>query len=492
MKRKALSADFYTQRERLNGMVFTLSLGQDCRVQPVSYGDHTYPKDDIIYYGLHLEPPVPLESMLGATLHVFYSGQNPVSTGSFNIALLETLPEKDDIVDLENTFCYVVEYTHSLRLTEDQKSVSIIHFTVNNVQLSKRNSTPHLELLPDMDSFFYETFGEDRFVAQPFYPADPAVMDALKRVNARDVPQRTPFWFKLRGEVTGTKAYKACGFYPDSSEFDEKALRRMRFGRVREDFICAVYMDQRPHVKVEMVGCCPVPDKKGWGASPDGIVHDETMTWDLVPDHVRAEYEKDTHVDICRGVLEIKGSQGNCNMQAYYYPQLYLEMMSVGAVWTDLVRYSEQRVSDNGTWSTLRECRVYRVYRHRKTETKLINLVNTYLRTPFGSRLQLFKEERYERFRTYLKECSSSAEYAKLEVSEPLFEQYQQYVEDAQKTAPEEPEMKRPAILRNMSDRQLEIFRMAERNEKPTQEFVVSCLKQIKSLAELVEYKISE
>lgn len=504
MKRKALKRS--VARERSSNMVFTLGYLRDAKneeritLSPVFFGDTRYPTDDIAHCGLFLDPPLSLDHLSEATLDVFYAGKDPIGRGHIKIAL-GGKADTYECVELQETFFYHVFKTHTLQLTIDQKSVACIEITLQNAQLMAMDNTPLLALVQDVTHWFTVNFG-DRFIGQPYYPANPAVMEALaglpEGIRSQDVPQRTPYWFKLRGIVTGSKAYKLCGFFPTNRAFTRDDLKRMRFGRLKEDYVCGVYLQNTPqNVKVQALGLVPYTERPGWGASPDGLIIDDEMTWDHpdIPEWTRADYENHPNVDITRGALEIKCSQANCLMRDYYYPQVYLEMMSLGAAWADVVRYNEYKMSDgNGTWSTKRECRIYRVYRHKPTEDQILECIITSLNTPENRRKALWKTKAFVSLRNYLEDLAANLRYRKVPASEELYNSYHSYFElptiEESMIEDESPQHHdKRTRLNDVEERQLDIFRLYEREDAPSKEFVGLLIDQVKDLLGMLEDK---
>lgn len=497
-RKKRVSLKRCVVRERLCDMVFTLEYLKEgsqkrCVLSPAFFGDTRYPTDDIAHCGLFLDPPLSWAQLEGSTLDVYYAGKDPIGRGRVQLVLFSSDSRAEDVA-LEDKFVYRLFKTHSLRMTLTQKEVSCVEFTLHNTQLMAMDNTPLLDIVHDIGPWFAEHF-QGRFVEQPYYPADPAVMQALSSVSSQDVPQRTPYWFMLRGLVTGSKAYKYCGFFQNQSGFDAAALKRMRMGRLAEDFACGNYLlNTPPHIKIHAVGLVPYAERPGWGASPDGLIVDEKMTWDDVPEYTRSAYN-DKRIDITRGALEIKCSQANCLMRDYYYPQVYLEMMALGVVWADVVRYSETRgTNGSGVWSTKRECRVYRIYRHKPTEDRIVDCIITALNTNTSNKQPLYNTRAFVSLRNYLKDLASRASYKKIPVSEELHQSYMLYfvlppLPSIEHSA--DKKTKTTTLANDIEERQLEIFRLYEREDKnkTSREFVSHIISQIKDLLQMLEEK---
>ena len=84
---------------------------------PVSYGSRVYPKDDEIFYGIRLDPPISIEHGRKSTLKLHYSGKDPFGTGSIYVQLYK------DIAHRETYIFGGVSYdpfdTHYVRMNKD-------------------------------------------------------------------------------------------------------------------------------------------------------------------------------------------------------------------------------------------------------------------------------------------------------------------------------------------------------------------------------------
>ena len=287
--------------------------------------------------------------------------------------------------------------------------------------------------------FLSDLFG-DRYVGLEFFPPDITVMSEFgsdsKGIRPEKVPQKTPLWFKLRGQVSGSKAYTLLGFYvpePGSKEaqgwsidgpkeFNRWSKLNMRFGTLHEDYMIIAYLLAPGHElrRFFEVGWCQAPVEKGyspnWGASPDGLLENPDMRWELIPEDIRKYYKKGDW-NITRGVAEFKASRSNCKMQPYYYPQLYMEMIATDTLWADLVRYSETReMEPNGSWHMVRTCRIFRVYRHKPTEELIVSLLKQSLANKTNL-IELVQTQPYQDIRSYFVQLAESAEYREIDVS---------------------------------------------------------------------------
>lgn len=201
------------------------------------------------------------------------------------------------------------------------------------------------------------------------------------RIDPRKIPQRTPLWFKLRGDVSGSKAYSFLGWFFSNSPGVFNAFQKsaMRLGTFSEDLIVLIYCSEFPDRIFEEVGWCPaIGYPVGWGASPDGLVMDPQMSWDQVPPALRKHYEKGEIPlrEISYGACEFKTSRTKLGAEGYFLAQIYMEMIALQVVWCDLVRYRPAREwnADEGRWMYNDMAHVYRVFRDPAMESRLLPL----------------------------------------------------------------------------------------------------------------------
>jgi hypothetical protein len=293
----------------------------------------------------------------------------------------------------------VLEYeafdTHAVQLVQGSEHqphhIQRFYLGVDNNAVEPDPATGQLMLLQpsvSMRAFLSEATGA-RFHGLSWFPpdVDPAQY-GCKRFDTRIVPQRSPLWFKLRGDVSGSKAYVLLGFWvptraedptynffapaPTPSVFAQSA---MRLGALMEDRHVLMYLGAFPERHLYEVGWCPAGAgyPVGWGASPDARVVDNavTMGWDdpQIPAHIRAQWEQQHEKGIIiepptHGACEFKTSRSKTDMEAYFYAQIYMEMIALRVVWCDLVRYNCYQ----------ERAHVYRIWRDRDVETRLVAL----------------------------------------------------------------------------------------------------------------------
>lgn len=238
-----------------------------------------------------------------------------------------------------------------------------------------------------------------------FFPWDVNPEEQRIKVDSRRIAQCTPQW--VRGEVTGTKAYNLIGFWVPTERqdpnwtldgdrvFDAKSLENMQFGKDNEDLAVMLYI-QHTGNKVRNVGSyrAPHPYPSNWTASPDGIVNGG------------------------QGVLEIKSSQKSLDMEPYFVPQVYMEMLCTSTQWTHVVRFCPPRA------------RIYTVHRDPDLEARLLVLIKRGIENKDRLQRLVHTDQAYIDMRAELRRLAKSLPYEEVEASEPtrmLFEAYRTY-----------------------------------------------------------------
>lgn len=287
----------------------------------------------------------------------------------------------------------------------------------------------------DMKSVFlnsvFATTDANRVVFLKWFPPDIDPNMYGIKLDPREVPQRCPLWFKLRGEVSGSKAYVLVGYFADRKDQPLNAFAKsaMRLGTLSEDLILISYLHAYPKRIYYEVGWVPIEHKKSWGASPDGIIVDPDMSWDKLPSDIASNWKRDGGIDITHGACEFKTSRTKLGMEAYFYPQLYMEMIALNVVWADLIRCRPERVYDQITkeWTYKDVAHVYRIYRHKPTEDLLMNL---WARSQANmSKLkEIIQEEAYVRIRMYFDKLAAELEPVRvIEMTPETQHVYSQY-----------------------------------------------------------------
>lgn len=276
-----------------------------------------------------------------------------------------------------------------------------------------------------------------------FFPYDVDPTKYGLKLNTTQIIQKTPIWFKVRGEVSGTKAYQLLGFWvPTEKEdpawtldgdhvFSEQSKANMRFGSESEDKGLLTYaLNSKNISKIQLAGWCNAPPSAGlptgWGASPDGLVCEPSHTWSEIPESIRKFYEDSLSVsplasgsernkfDPTLGVLEIKSSPTKLSFEPYFFPQVYMEMIATHRIWCDLVRYTPTKI------------RVYRIYRHKPTEDTLISLWKN-ARKRVDNLRKTIQEEPYVKMRNYFKELAKSLTFTEIPTNRTEIKAYEEY-----------------------------------------------------------------
>jgi hypothetical protein len=318
--------------------------------------------------------------------------------------------------------------TYNARVTEKGEIMSLF-FTIENNKTDAKDTQNELMLMLHIDCRTHilpECIpnGRERFHALHWFPPDVDVL-AAPNVDPRSIPQRTRPWHLIRptADLSGSSSPKFLGYFVPSRKekptwsiknaagagaittFTIEEKCRMRLGTIMEESALIIYMHMNPHVIFHEVGWCSaaVVNEPKWGASPDGFLVRPNMTWDLISPDIRSHYEGNPKINIQHGVLEIKTSQYKTSMEPYYIPQMYLEMMVLGAVWGDLIRYRPMRSkSADGKWTIHDQACIYRVERHLPTEEMMITLWK-YAYTNSDRLQDIVNESEFVQMRIFLK-----------------------------------------------------------------------------------------
>lgn len=260
-----------------------------------------------------------------------------------------------ELVLLKGELEYKCFPTHQLHLSSDGMHVACLHVRLLNTTVSV-GGLYDLMVEPHAPPYIGE-----RFHCLDWFPPDVEPAYWGLRVNPRMIPQRTPLWFRFRSGISGTKAYKLIGYYlgpepkpgayysiDDEGTFTELQRTRMRLGSLSEHATALLYLCAYPKRELHEVGWCsaaPHGYPSDWGASPDASVFD--------PESPHDQW----------GACEFKTSTKKNDMEPYFIPQLYMEMIALNVQWADLLRY----VPDGTT-------HVYRLNRDASTEQMLLRL----------------------------------------------------------------------------------------------------------------------
>lgn len=385
---------------------------------------------------IHFRPPLVAAEAAAVSLSIQYQGSKHVETPviwsqSPLLPLDQGVPLQLRAGELEY-LCYPSYNAH----IKDGKIVSIYVSIINATTITTGSYDLTLQIhINTRLQFIRQHLGEKgRFLA--WFPPDVDPAQWGLRVDPRSIPQRTPLWFKFRGDVSGSKAYSLLGWFCESKPMTAFQKSAMRLGTLSEDVIVLMYCHTFPDRVYEEVGWCQAPGHPiGWGASPDGVIHDPKMNWDRVPAEVAKHYGggggSNNGIDICRGACEFKTSRTKLVVEPYFLAQVYMEMIALQVVWCDLVRYRPMgRQWDQGQWHYKDEAHVYRIFRFPDVEARLIPLWKR-AHTNQHAIKQLAQEEAYVCMRADLEQLArNQVPYQVIQVGpelEPLLQAYQTY-----------------------------------------------------------------
>lgn len=338
---------------------------------PVDDGETDYAE-----YAVHFRPPVARSRASSVHVAVSYRGSARVASRELfgRFVCPEEKAERVTVGELE----YLSYETHQVRIeaAEEEPLVCSLYLRIENATCGP---DPRYDLLlrgaVDVGLRVLPALVGDSLRGLSWFPPDVDPAQWGLRIDPRTIPQRTALWFALRGRLSGSKAYKALGFFlpreatslDASGSFTAAARMRMRTGTHAEPEAVLMYSLAYPQRTLEELGWCPAsaPYPVSWGASPDMGAKDPHAE---PPAEIRAQWPD---ADFTRGVLEIKTSTTKLSMEDYFYPQVYMEMIALGAYWADVVRFRPERPRGQPAQDTIH---VYRVWRDRAMEERLVGL----------------------------------------------------------------------------------------------------------------------
>jgi len=362
----------------------------------------------------------------------------------------------DDILNLKrfDTWCkdrstrfYKFTETHQVFYEESLhgRLFKGFSFSIQNCHVDDKIDGPVWNVVVDMSKYINKA-APDQFVG---LESTPIRSDYGVGIEPRHRAQGEPFWEQYRkGKITkslgvyrytpideyknakwyernrvgGSGAYKWAGKEFASKGDDGRWKIRnippdkpiegncaMRMGSLYEESVMLTYlMNTQAHTKVSEYGwndfASDVGHEKYYGASPDGIITDPSMTIDIVPAR-RLQTWKDAGVipgdidNFDSGLLEIKCSRRNDNMMDYYRIQCIWGMMIFDVYWAHLVKFQV-----DGT------CRVYTMYRDFVHEEKLKNLIRD-TRERVGKGIDYFTAIRHNSNKEFIKSMWGSARW---------------------------------------------------------------------------------
>jgi len=389
---------------------------------------NTKPGGESIDYVVHFRPFLARKTASETRMEILYNKKH-----LFNLPVVaDGDGDPHQLTIWKNQLEYELYETHQLKIDAEKDLVEAMFVSIDDtpklVVNMKQTCIPRIVGLPE------------RAIFLNWFPPniDPAQYGL--KIDTREIPQKSALWFKLRGEVSGTKAYALLGFFVPSKQadkdysftkpavFSEESKNNMRLGNASEEYIIICYLHVFPDRNFYEVGWCPLPAGYpcNWGASPDGIVSDPAMTWAKInaalaadKDDVYTEAEMKKY-DITKGACEFKTSRMKTCMEPYFIAQVYMEMMALNVVWCDLVRYRPDE-----------EARVYRIYRSKKMEARMLKLWKYAYQN--HQRLQdVVMEPDFVAIRASLKEMAAASQpykVVRINADNALLEKFQNYTE---------------------------------------------------------------
>jgi len=289
----------------------------------------------------------------------------------FMLGLDLSQQQRAEAVDFVATTCYSVVVDKSNKNSLRMKD---IYFVLEDVNLESTGA-PRWRVCADASDVLSTTSDiAGRWTPlKPTHP-DPTV-DPGVPIEFR--PQRTPawFWFRSRcehseifkGKLSASTAWKFLGgkghkAYLDDKEF--KGNHMTRYGRMAEPYIALATLIAYPTYTIQECGSYPHATISDMAGAPDGIIIDNSRSFDTLPSWYKKLITEDPtvkhdEIDWTKGVFEAKNmlfmdkaKKGPILKDEYLF-QLYIQMMCTGTYWGELYRHC------NAT----HECRMFRVYR---------------------------------------------------------------------------------------------------------------------------------
>ena len=346
-------------------------------------------------YVLFFRPPLSKERAQQVHVKATYQGRVRVRTTElFGQYVWPSDQKETRLVFRKFELEYACFATHQVRVETEQQGDEIVcamyaRFINATVAVDPRYDL-HIRVDAVVDELPVRTL--------PWFPPDLDPGHWGLRIDSRSIPQRTALWFKLRGENSGSKAYKLLGFFADSSKTRPGQTQAMRLGTLSEAEAALMYSVRFPALELHEVGWCAMEDRPGWGASPDMLCLDPaTQTW---------------------SVLEMKTSAVKLSMEAYFYPQLYMEMMATQTQTAHVLRFRPRRYEPDIVED---EMHIYTVQRDAALEKMLLELwvyalgheheANLYSRPEFRSARALLEERARAQTQAPTHELQASSKY---------------------------------------------------------------------------------
>jgi hypothetical protein len=277
----------------------------------------------------------------------------------------------------------------------------------------------------------------------------------------------------------------------------------VRKGRLAEDKIVITYLSHYTQSIFSECGYYHHPaNPTEWGASPDGIIHDPTVTKeDLFKNAPTLKKDFDvSKFDICHGVAEFKATSWECEFKPYFIAQCMWEMQSVNVLWCDIVRYSSGKWKRNPQTgkSTLsgQKSRVFRLYRRKKADALLQSCVKRAMacraKGDKMAYLKLMQTKNFIKIREYCaKETAKGEKNAiDLPIDVPMFMSYKKFREQCccnDALIDEHLPPIHPAIER-IEKRQYTMFNLyGTQQSREKEEFIRMATDQIEDYGELIK-----
>lgn len=279
----------------------------------------------------------------------------PTKRQDNQICILPTTDDKDLRRFDSDEQLYLVFPSHSARISwPDGLLVELVYLKLINIEIQGNVEAPTYQVAITVPP-------HERYVPVPYFP--PVRLEKT-RIDPTLYPQDLPLPFRSN-VPTSSRVPKIIGYYPPGPETMSTWKRAtIRFGRLNETIAVFEYLNKFHSRVFHEAGFFECPQGS---AKPDGIIIDNSEEC--------AENKDYADLPQNRGIIEVKCSTNNCQIEGAHIAQAIWEMMAVNVPWCDLVRYSVRKVKEDGLWQTKRFMRYVRLFRERKKEELLIEAV---------------------------------------------------------------------------------------------------------------------
>lgn len=441
--------------------------------------EFTKPYFDTRHFEIKFEPPISKKDALDANIRMIY-----MPTKTCDIKFYVATSETGRITVLDKKHKYISYYTHTVQIDSKKGIIPLLYVSIQDTQMNGDSSAkPEYKLM-------YTTIQHDRYEPLPFFPPDPNITNELNipgGIDSRLVSQSIRMTFKSvsKATITSSTVLELLGF-----DFGNKQKKNdgwhavnMRFGSIKEREVTVHLLEDNPLLQVKECGFYPHPVEDDWGAKPDLLLIDQSITEENIP---KSLLKGTVKKEIQFGTAEIKSSRFNSDFRDYHIPQCLWHMICVDTLWNLLIVYCEKKALNPETrnWVKTKFCKTIRLFRNAELEEEMISLMMQSVALKQQNKPQEFVElvhsqpykDIREKFASIAKDCNKQAQ--PVHVKEDTVEQYLKNNSSNDDDFDYVPSL-HPAIDR-IEQRQVDIFRLyQEPKQTHYEQLVLEISKQI-------------